>query len=390
MLNARNLIVAAAFGVSVLPAAAQSNDESLRSAYVSEMLGNAEGSSISGHDGNGFFLSDGQNFRLNLGGDIQFRYTANFNGDDSSDDYNGGFSLPLARLRFNGLAHGFDFTVVGAFDREDGNAFLEDAFVGYGNEARIQMGQFRLPFLREVNVDERYQMSVERSITSTVFGQGRSQGIQGSYSLGDFRLIGAFSDGFGTDNTDFTDAREADAALTGRVEWTVFGNGSEFSDFTSENNDPSSLMIGAAGHYQDGDMNRFFSYTGDVSFESSGFSIFGSGVGRNIEESNGDDFNDFGLVAQASYRVTNDIEPFARYDIVLPDDDRNIEDDYSFITGGVNYYIAGHAAKFTADVVYAVSETEGLNSLNSFSNTGLLGSTDEGEVAIRVQFQLLF
>lgn len=367
--------------------------------YAGELLADAQSrSSISsatagaGHDAQGFYIAGNDGFRLNVGGDLQFRYTANF-GDSNSlrEDYEGGFSTNLARLRFTGALHGFDYNVTGAF-RNKRQFGLEEAFVGHalGDGNRVQFGQFQLPFLREQNVDDRFQLAAGESIMSSIFGQGYSQGIQAEFNLGDFRLIGAFSDGFNTANTDFNSPREQDYGLTLRAEWLAMGDRAVFNDFTSEQGSNSSLLFGAGGHYEDGDMQRMYTYTADVSFESGGFNAFAAGVGRNIEETGGSSFDDFGVVGQAGYRVTPNVELFGRYDAIFPDDNRGLNDSYSFVTAGVNYYLAGHAAKFTADAVYALDETTGLGSLGCFSNTGLLGSQDKGEIALRLQLQMPF
>ena len=345
-----------------------------------------------GRDEKGFFLTGG-GARLNIGGDVQFRYTYNTNrSGDNNDEM--GFSLPLVRLRFNGnLNESIDYMLEGEFDSDGGDASLADAYAGWtlSPGARVQFGQYRLGFMREVNVAERFQLAADRSIVSSVFGQGRSQGVQFSYDTGDFRFIGSVSDGFNTANTDFTDPAESDLALTGRVEWLAFGNRSSTTDFTSQRSENGSLLLGGAFHYQEGDtQNTMYSYTGDVSWENSGWNAMLAGVGRTIEDA-GSDFDDFGVVVQGGYRVTENIEPFARYDAVFADSNRGLDNDnFNFITAGVNYYLYGHAAKFTVDAVYSLDDTTGLGSLGNFSNTGVLGSGDEGELALRAQFQLLF
>lgn len=345
-----------------------------------------------GHDANGFFLT-GSGARLNIGGDIQFRYTYNTNSSGSNNDEMG-FNIPLARLRFSGnLNENIDYMLEGEFDSDSGNASLADAYAGWtlSRGARFQFGQYRLGFMREVNVAERYQLAVDRSIVSSVFGQGRSQGVQFSYDAGDFRFIGSVSDGFNTANTDFTDPAESDFALTGRVEWLAFGNRSNLTDFTSQRDQDGSLLLGGAFHYQDGEtQDTMYSYTGDISWENHGWNAMLSGVGRNIETS-GSDLTDYGVALQGGYRVTDNIEPFARYDVVFADSSRGLNNDnFSFITAGVNYYMYGHAAKFTVDAVYSLDSTTGLGTLGNFSNAGMLGSSDDGELALRAQFQLLF
>lgn len=391
MMKITSLMVAGALTLLAGTATAQTDASRATNA---ELLADAQNRSNngSGHDANGFFLS-GSGARLNIGGDIQFRYTYNTNRPGTNNDEMG-FNIPLARLRFSGnLNENIDFMLEGEFDREGGDAFLADAYAGWtlSPGARVQFGQYRLGFMREVNVAERYQLAADRSIVSSVFGQGRSQGVQFSYDAGDFRFIGSVSDGFNTANTDFTNPAESDLALTGRVEWLAFGNRSNLTDFTSQRDQDGSLLLGGAFHYQDGDtQDRMYSYTGDVSWESHGWNAMLSGVGRNIENS-GSDLTDYGVALQGGYRVTDTIEPFARYDAVFADSSRGLSsDNFNFITAGVNYYMYGHAAKFTIDAVYSLDSTTGLGTLGNFSNTGMLGSSDDGELALRAQFQLVF
>ena len=69
------------------------------------------------------------------------------------------------------------------------------------------------------------------------------------------------------------------------------------------------------------------------------------------------------------------------------------EDNFGFITLGVNQYYAGHAAKATADVVLSLEDTDpdatGLGILPN-TLTGQLGDAENPEVTLRLQFQLLF
>jgi len=391
MMKITSLMVALALSGSAL---AQTTASSATSALLSDAQTRTSFSNdqSSGHNENGFFSANGD-ARLNIGGDFQFRYGYSTNRPGDNNDETG-FNVPLARLRFSGnLNENIDFMLEGEFASDGGDASLADAYAGWtlSPGARVQFGQYRLGFMREVNVSERYQLAADRSIVSSVFGQGRSQGVQFSYDAGDFRFIGSVSDGFNTANTDFTDSAESDLALTGRVEWLAFGNRSNMTDFTSLRSDTGSMLVGGAFHYQDGDtQDAMYSYTGDVSWESQGWNAMLAGVGRNTEVS-GAEFDDFGVSLQGGYRVTDTIEPFARYDVVFVDSDRGFaNDDFNFLTAGVNYYLYGHAAKFTVDAVYSLDDTTGLSTLGNFSNTGLLGSSDDGELAFRAQFQLLF
>lgn len=403
------LVVGAVVGLATLSSAfAQSQpaatptsvsadqDRAFKNDLLEDAAGRASllsgGGPTSGHDASGFFIGDGGDNRLNINGDFQWRYTANLHKYSSTDNYTGGFNVPLARLRFTGKTNGFGFTVEGGFTSSDGGFTLYDAFVNreIADHAQVQLGQFKLPFLREYNVSDRYQLAVDRSVVSYIFQQGRSQGIQLTDDIGNLRLTAAFSDGLGTKNTDFTNPKEQDYAFTGRADYLISGDRSVLNDFTSEVGSGTSTLVGVSGHYEDGDLHRLYAYTADFSLESGRFNTFVSGVGRNIE-SGGTSFNDYGAVGQAGFRITDKVEVFGRYDIVAPDSGRGLgRDSYSFATAGFNYYIAGQAAKFTLDGVYSLNETTGLSSMGDFSNSGLLGSSDKGELTIRAQFQLLF
>jgi len=373
--------------------AVSNEDRSLTTALIADAQTRTgcDSNGVTGHDSSGFFLSGNDGFRMNIGGDFQFRYTYN-NSDDADAEY--GFNIPLTRLRFNGTIHNsLDFMIEPGFNDDSGDVDLYNAFIGWQamDNGRLQFGQFQLPFLREDSTPDRFQLAADKSIMSYIFGQGYSQGVQFAYDAGDFRMIGAFSDGFNSANTDYTDPAEADYSLTARAEYLVAGSRSDFSDFTAQQNQQNSLLLGGAVNYQDSDLqSNVFSYTGDVSWENSGWNAYLAGVGRNMDDL-GESFNDYGVELQGGYRVTEQIEPFVRYDAIFADSARNLaNDDMNFLTAGVNYYLYGHAAKFTADAVWSLDDTSGLSSLGDFSHTGVLGSPEDNEITLRLQFQVLF
>lgn len=423
-------------------------------ATVAEMMADAETRSsllqsggTAGHDDGGFFLgsSDG-NFRLNVGGQIQFRYYLNFrddnagvdrngdgviNGDDAEDDFESGFQTRRTKLIFDG--HIFDpnlfYKIQTAFDFDgDGSADLEDAFVGYKWESGFQVrwGQFKSPFLREELVDDLMQLAADRGLVNSVFTGDRTQGVELGYNAEDFRVMVAFTDGFRTLNSDFDSPRtatatgflnggESDYAFTGRGEIKLAGSWDQFQDFTSASGSEFGVLLGVAGHVEGGDNEQsaifggqynYYSWTADISFEGDGWNAFIAGVGGHSDYNNttlpgaaaGEDiqFNDYGLVGQFGIMIPNtDWEPFVRYDGIFPDtDERNLgsdEDIFSVITGGVNYYMYGHASRFTADVLWFI---DGVGS-NALANTpdssiGYLTDDDDNEITIRFQWQIMF
>lgn len=412
------------------PTTAVSNDE-VR-AIVAEMMADAQGRSsllqggaTAGHDGRFFIASPDGSFRLNVGGQIQFRYLINIDDEDDAtegqeDDFDLGFQTRRTKLDFTGNVINKDWTfrVLSNFDRDGGGAGLEEAWVQYnfGNGWKARWGQFKLPLLREELVSSSRQLAVERSVLNEAFTQDRSQGIEFAYEQEDWNLKLAFSDGLDSENTDFTDQSlrsnigfrpmgEADYAFTGRFEYKFAGTWSRFADFTSRQGDDFAALVGVAGHFQQGpntsvatDIDRqTFQFTGDVSLEGDGWNAFAAFIGRyeNFNVAGGDDFEpfDWGFVIQGGYRFAPETELFARFDaIVVDDDERGTDEDFfPFITVGVNQYYAGHAAKASVDLLWALEATDELGG-TGFNSTGLglSGSTEDNEFVIRLQFQLLF
>jgi phosphate-selective porin OprO/OprP len=416
--------------------AQQSNPDEVR-ALVAEMLSDAQtrtsllAAGGAGHDGQFYLANADGSFRLNVGGQIQFRYIADFrDAAGGNDDFDGGFVTRRTKLQFDGNIVNADWTykVVGAFDRDGGSFGLEDAWVAYsfGNGWKAQWGQFKLPFLREELVSSRRQLAVDRSVANEIFNQDYSQGVQLSYDDLDWRFAAAFSDGFASRNTDFPTSTagpatglgsftsEADYAFTGRFEFKFQGDWKQAEDFTSEQGAPFFAMVGAAAHYQqdansgaatDVD-NNYLGYTADISLEGDGWNLFGAFMGRHLDGRNSlaarppsdlSSADDFGWVVQGGFRVAKETELFARYDGVKLDSNTitSGKDTFNFLTVGVNQYYAGHAAKATVDLVYSVDETTNLAAAPVFANgdfngLGLQGDDDKGEVAVRLQFQLLF
>lgn len=424
-------------------------------AIVAEMLSDAEtrssllqGGGTAGHDDRGFFLasSDG-NYRLNVGGFVQMRYIASFRDDEGADgtgtgqnnEFQPGFAIQRARLEFTGniVSPDLKFAVTEEFSSgQAGTAELKDAWFDYsfGNGFYVKGGQFKLGFLREEQISDIYQLTVERSQVNSLFTQDRSQGVEIGYRDEQFRAMFSVNDGLNSDNTPFSTGaaggattNQADYGLTFRAEYNFMGSVKTLKDFTSMPDGETAAMIGAAVHFQqspntilntDVDTN-YLSYTVDAQFESAGFNAFAAFVGSNTRQrpdtvtpSEDREANDFGVVVQAGYRFGN-WEPFARYDGIFLDDDAqtgrtNIaasgDDNLNFLTGGVNYYWANHAAKVTVDFVYAFERTDqianfpgagasipvGLGRNYVGNSTGILSSAEDGSAALRVQFQLVF
>lgn len=382
-----------------------------------------------GHDEKGFYMADGDNFRLNVGGQIQFRYNMNFRDDDfenddtgGDDDFTHGFQTRRTKLEFwgNVINPNLHFKVVGAFNRGDsttdvsdgvgsvgsfsgggGDFVLEDAWVAYDFNENLTMswGQFKVPFNREEMVSSKYQLAADRSTMNEHFNADRTQGIALEWHNDNFRIIGGFTDGYRAVNSDFNSSAEADYALTGRIEYNTIGSWSRFKDFTSwRSAENVGLLFGGAVHWQDGGDtgNTFdtelFALTADISVEGKGWNLFGAVVWTDTETGGSDGVDDWGFNVQGGVFVTNKDEIFARWDMLFPDDDRAGDDDFTTITFGWNHYFVeeSHAAKFTLDLLWYLDETGETDIVSPSTGINLLASGEDDQWGIRAQFQLLF
>ena len=371
------------------------------------------------------------------------------NGDPinlDENDFESGFQNARTRIGFDGYVIDpnlfYNVELIARDSDRDGGSFnLQRAYVGYrwDNGFHMKWGQFRLQFLREENVNPEYQLAADRSLTNEVFAQGDVQGIELGYSAEDWRIYAAFTDGFNSANTDPGQntvstaaydangdllfvmppignrfAGEADISLTARAEIRFAGTWDQFEDFTSMPGSEYGVMLGLAASYQwtdsdrvsggavDGDI-QVFSWTGDISVEGDGWNFFVAGMGTwtdledvVVNNVNGDTSDvsptDWGLVVQGGIFIPEtDWEFFARYDVQFFDDsERDFgEDTFNTITGGVNWYWSGHAAKFTLDFQWFIDKDNPVFPAGD-SQINYFGSDGDNEFTIRAQFQLMF
>jgi hypothetical protein len=385
-------------------------------ATVAEMLADAETRSSllsggdAGHDGKFFIAGDG--YRLNIGGNLQYRYYADFREDSATDDgFESGFQFGYAQMWFDGTINkDWVYKIQGNFNQESGDFQLQDAYFAhvFANGWMFVGGQVKAPLLRETLMDNAKQLAVESSVAEAFFGGGRTQAVAMAKQADDWSFILALSDGAHADNTEFTEfngVSEADYSITPRFQYKFAGDWKQFEDFTSPRGSQYGCLLGGALHWQqsrntasptDTDV-EVLRYTLDLSVEGDGWNIFGAFYGQYLDTSSlaadPDGLTDFGCVLQGGFMISEKAELYARYDGIFGDEDRGwSEDNQHFATLGLNYYLAGHAAKFTLDGVVALSDTSGLVSSGTLPSdqTGLLGDNDSGEVVLRAQFQLMF
>lgn len=405
--------------------AGQNASLDLNRAYGAELQADAQARSSSLLDGGATYangehiLTDGSGDNtLALGGTAQFRYRLGLRSDDP----------PIGAD--NGTTMGFDFGAVRAWAHgnvyasnmhyriqtlftNDGTFVLEDAYAVYDmdNGLSLKFGQFKLPFLREENIDLERQLAVDRSETNYFFTQGYSQGIQFMYAQDQWRLQGGFSDGTLSGNTAYNSEGEADYAFNARFDYMFAGTDwNRFEQFTSWMSAPTDLagVAGAALIYESfGNTNPSgtevtnFMYTLDCALQGQGWNAYGAVVGNTEDVDGADSMSNFGVVLQGGIFINNQVELFGRFDSIFLDlpDGSTQDDNLMFITAGANYYLSpeSHAARFTADIVFSLNETgfdDGGGNLDTFlaggTQTGILGDPSSGEVVLRLQASFIY
>ncbi len=362
-----------------------------------------------------FFLASADgNFRLNIAGQIQFRFVYNSQGNSPDDDDRWGFENRRSKLNFSGhvVDPSWKYQIQGAFKRDGGDFVLEDANFTkvFENGWNLRFGQYKPPFMREELVSSKRQLAVARSLLNEEFNQDRAQGVELGYSGDTVAAKVMYSDGTNTDNTSAL-AEETEFAITARAEWLAAGTWKQFKDFTSWEGDDTGVLVGVGVLYEkdefgtgdglfvdaDGDgaddtpndsEAETLSLTADISMEFGGANLFGAVVYRSIEIDGGADSDQLGFVIQGGvFLVPDEWEAFARYE--FGDLDTTGVEDLSVITVGVTRYISKHSLKWTTDVGFALDEISApWNSSGAGWRTD--GTGEDGQVVVRSQFQLLF
>jgi len=376
------------------------------------------------------------NFKMNIGGQLQMRYTINFRDDEDNsleDAGKAGFSIRRAKVVFSGHVASPKIKYKLQLDTNDdtNSASLDVAKISYkvADGLSIWAGEDKAPFLKEEMTSSKRQLAVERSYLNEMFTLDAIQGFGVNWEPTDniktyFAVHDGSQSGDGRGGPRFADLSdnisepidpdgdlgsgkdfdndEVNFAVLARVEWLAAGEWKQGRDFTSFAGEDMFLMIGAAVDYESGEKGTngvltddVLAYTADVMFSVDGFNAYAAFVGASIireDASGNDDLNPFGFLVQAGYNIdfgdNGYFEPFVRYEYIDFDEAvMGYEDQISFITTGVNWYHRKHNSKLSADVVIALDPVDdGQDSL------GILGDNmdADSQVAVRLQYQVLF
>jgi phosphate-selective porin OprO and OprP len=200
-------------------------------AEVGAALEKPEAKPVAGYDDGFFIQSEDGNYKLVIGGYVQFRFT--YEGVDGDED-EFFFSIPRARIQLNGHLFTPDFTYKIQVDFANGAIpALKDGYADYAaikNWLHFQAGSFKMPFNRQLLTSGSKLSMVDRAITHRAFGSGRDLGVMIhnkyksplEYGVGIFNGYGEVGEITGdiTGDTDVVDGSTLphSHAVTGEIE----------------------------------------------------------------------------------------------------------------------------------------------------------------------------
>ena len=376
-----------------------------------------------------FFLASADgSFLMNIGGLVQVRYVANFRATaahSASLDNESGFEMRRIKIAFGG--HVSDprilYKVQLTVDRATQVVGLDDVWLGYrlADGLMVFGGEFQDRFSQEGSMSGGRTQTADRSAVDAMFANNDDyvQGIGLDWRPLEALRIGAtYNDGmksgnFSTTATNLTwNSTAAEYAVSGRVDVKLAGDFRNSADVEAWTGiDSPQVFVGGGIHYEHAKAGNaappepafipaipygeLTIWTADALLKYRGLGLMATGFGLYTGGSTGaEPTSNYAATVQGGYFVIPDVlEPFVRYEYIHPDPILSGAHDLHLVTAGANWFLHGHHAKFTVDVVWALNNINSASVLGtSLSSIGLLmddpGATDQ--VALRAQFQLLF
>ena len=335
-------------------------------------------------------------------------------------------------------------------DRESNNVTADRIVISYewADGVTIWAGEDKAPFMREELTGDHHQLAVDRSYVNSIFSLTFAQGAGVKWDMDEsIKVHAMINDGsrsgaaatnlftqggssqvpvdedgepviieddhgnfIGFSNEEVSgitkgfDGDRADFAVTARVDVKLAGAWDQMADYSAWEGEDTAVFVGAAIHWEEGETgdaafnNDFLTWTVDGSIETNGWNLYAAVVGQHTDlEHEGDvlatDLDLYGFVLQGGIMLPDSSwEPFIRYEYIDFDDAfadgfGNDYDDLDILTFGANYYLHGHDAKFTVDVLWAFDPVPVRQ-----AGLGLQADhpDDDDQVVLRAQFQLLF
>ena len=345
------------------------------------------------------FETADNNYKLRMR--LRGQFLANYLNPEGDDNENLGFRVRRLRVTWDGNAFAPWMKYKVQYDFS-GEGELKDLKLSFAKDKAFVpvVGQYKVPFNREVLNSSSALQLVGRSIITDYFEYDRDigVGIYGLLSDGMVRYdLGVFQ-GEGVnaknddDDTGMLWAARIQAALMGETAKKVKENfakkptltlGAAVSGIDVESSNDSN--IGIPGGERVLDSGKVTSITADANYRDPRFNLTGEYVGRwvNSDEAGVGTAYDSGFRVQGGFFVVpKKVELASRYAMVMFDDDNGVVggndlDKVWTLTQGLNYYLSGNH-KWKVQLDYTLQREEGLD------------GTEEDETMVRAQVQAYF
>ena len=274
-----------------------------------------------------------------------------------------GFDVRKAVIGIEGeVADNWNFVLSGEWV-PDTSFDLRDAYISTTfNEVGFTAGRFRMPFMAEWQVNEPQLLGNDYSLIAYTFGQGRSEGVQLSHSMNDFKFLVSYNNGFEQENSVLFN--NDTWGFSGRVEWGGIEN----------------LLVGAAVAYNNTDSYHNLNWTVDGNMHiTDQWFAFASYTGRS-DDVNGDGW---GVLLQTGYEFNEDLTLFGQYQV---GDITGSVDLLSVISAGATYMFADNV-RWTNQAGYSFdSIANGWN----VNETGWSNTSTDGQFLFTTQLTVSF
>ncbi len=357
---------------------------------------------MAGYDDTKGFVIQSANGDFSLHPWIQFmpRYVANYakdgKGGGTADTTDDGFEIRRLKFGLDGkLYNNIEYLFLWNTLQHSGNLNLEQAWMKWSinDQFALRAGQIKDPFTHEGLISDTRLLTAERSYLVDVLAHNQNlvQGVSLIWNAGDLRAEVAFTDGIGSQNTNFQNNNGdptvvgPNFGLAGRAEYKLFGNWNQYDDFTALGNDKDMLVVGGGLDVTETGSRDDWRHTVDGQWETGPLSVYGAYIGDWVHNGPGGDSYNFGVMAQAGYLLNKQWEAFGRFDWTHFDKKtapgtRNVTE----FTAGVNYYMHKHNAKFTVEAVYLPKGAPIADDLSD-----VIANDGHTEILLRAQFQLV-
>ena len=369
---------------------------------------------------NGFFVqsADGK-WSMKINGLFQERWNLGSQPSSAGNIVNNsstafGFETTRAALNFSGTLAGVAFYNArldwSPYNTNGGGGLsndpLEWAYGGWhiNDNWSASVGRQKMDVMRSFMVNAEDQQAIERSSYSYYWATSQiTNGVKLSGNWDQFRMNGMFSNGASNaannGNNPWSN-NDHGWAVTGRGEWLLQGDWSQFDRIGSSKGETAGMLLGVGGGYlknQDSDGESNWLISGDLSYEADGWNAYGSATwGNNEPAGGGNDRDSFGFEVGAGMYMDDDNELYGRWQWLTPGQGAGaVSAKLNIATLGWNHYLAGPNTKLSVDWNWCFSDPTLANSLGAggggYTGWWANGAQSNGsQWLLRTQLQISF